>query len=116
MKNDVLKLIATAITLVVGLAAAQAQTAAGPNRPATVPEGYVITPFGYFHPSCVGRLAQGDELRPEQGVIRHTDGSTVSMQQCAYPHYRADGAKVVGDERGVTDPNISHAWIVAEYA
>jgi hypothetical protein len=114
MKNDVLKLIATAITLVVDLAAAQAQTAAGPNRPATVPAGNVITPFGYFDPSCVVHLAQGDELRPDQGVIRHAEGTTVNMQQCAYPHYRADGAKVVGDERGVKDPNISHSWIVAE--
>ncbi len=113
MKNDVLKLIATAITLVVGLTAAQAQTTAGPNRPATVPARYVITPFGYYDPSCVVRLAQGDELLPDQGVIRHADGSTVNMRQCAYPHYRADGTPVYGDERGVKDPNISHAWIDA---
>jgi hypothetical protein len=114
MKNDLLKLMATAIMLVGGLTAAQAQAPAGSNRPATVPAGYLITPFGYFHPSCVGHLAQGDELRPDQGVIRHADGTTVKMQQCAYPHYRADGTAVYGDERGVEDPNISHAWI--EYA
>src|ERR1700733_11973609 len=29
---------------------AYAQAPAGPNRPAAVPDGYVITPFGYFHP------------------------------------------------------------------
>jgi hypothetical protein len=33
------------------------------------------------------------------------------MHVCAFPHYRADGEKVVGDERHVKDPNISHAWI-----
>jgi hypothetical protein len=33
------------------------------------------------------------------------------MQVCAYPHFRADGEKVVGDERDVEDPDISHAWI-----
>ena len=32
---------------------------AGPNRPDSVPADYVVTPFGYFHPSCVHRLTQG---------------------------------------------------------
>ncbi len=100
--------------LVAGLTAAQAQMPAGPNRPATVPAGYVITPFGYFHPSCVVKLAEGDELLTGNKIIRHASGSTEKMHECAYPHYRADGLKVVGDEKGVKDPNISHAWV--EYA
>jgi hypothetical protein len=33
---------------------------------------------------------------------------------CAYPHYKADGEKVIGDERAVDQPTISHAWV--EYA
>jgi hypothetical protein len=114
MKNDLLKLIAAAIVLVVGVTAAQALTTAGPHRPATVPADYVITPFGYFHPSCVGRVASGDELLPDQGVIRHADGTTLPMHVCAYPHYRGDGTQVVGDERNVTDPEIGHSWIVDE--
>ena len=114
MKNDLLKLIAAAVMLVVGVTAAQAQSVAGPHRPATVPEGYVITPFGYFHPSCVGHVASGDELQPDQGVIRHADGTTLPMHVCAYPHYRGDGTQVVGDERNVTDPEIGHSWIVDE--
>jgi len=114
MKNALLKLIATATMLIAGLTAAQAQAPAGPNRPAAVPGGYVITPFGYFHPSCVVQLANGDELRPDQNVIRHANGTAANMHVCAYPHYRADGQRVIGDERGVKDPNISHSWI--EYA
>ena len=114
MKNALLKLIAIATVLVAGLTAAQAQITAGPNRPATVPSGYLITPFGYFHPSCVAQLAEGDELRPDDHVIRHPNGSSSNMHVCAYPHYRANGDKVVGDERAAKDPNISHAWI--EYA
>jgi hypothetical protein len=113
MKNDLLKLIAAAIVLVVGVTAAQAQTTAGPNRPATVPARYVVTPFGYFDPSCVVSLASGDELLPSQNIIRHANGTTVGMHTCAYPHYRADGIQVVGDERGVTEPDISHAWVEA---
>jgi hypothetical protein len=36
------------------------------------------------------------------------------MSTCAYPHYRADGQPVYGDERNVKQPNISKSWIVSE--
>ena len=95
--------------LVAGLTAAQAP--AGPRRPAAVPADFVITPFGYYHPSCVNHLAKGDVLLQDEKAIQRTNGTHENIPQCAYPHYRADGEKVVGDERAVKDPNISHAWI-----
>jgi len=98
--------------LTAGLAAAQVP--AGPNRPAAVPAGYLITPFGYFHSSCVKHLAKGDEVRQNEKTIRHTNGTFDNIQECAFPHFKADGAKVIGDERGVKDPSIGHAWV--EYA
>jgi hypothetical protein len=104
----------TLTVLVAGLTAAQALTSAGPKRPAAVPAGYVITPFGYFHPSCVGHLAKGDVLRHDEKTIQHANGTSISMHVCAFPHYRADGEQVNGDERAVQEPNISHAWV--EYA
>jgi hypothetical protein len=100
--------------LVAGLTAAQAQSPAGPKRPATVPAGYVITPFGYFHPSCVAHLAKGDEVRHDENAIRHANGTTENIHVCAYPHFKADGEKVIGDERDVKQPTIGHAWV--EYA
>jgi hypothetical protein len=100
--------------LVAGIAAAQALAAAAPNRPAVVPQDFVVTPFGYYHPSCVNHLAKGDVLRQDIKAIERSNGVTQNIEQCAYPHYRADGEKVVGDERAPKDPNISHAWI--EYA
>lgn len=36
-------------TLALGVTAANAQAPAGPHRPAGVPDGYLITPSGYFH-------------------------------------------------------------------
>jgi len=66
MKNTFLKFIAIAAMHVAGIVAAQAQTPAGPNRPAAVPPDYVVTPFGYFHPSCAVQLAEGDRLEPDQ--------------------------------------------------
>ena len=46
----------TVVMLVAGATAAQAQIPAALKRPATVPADYVITPFGYFYPSCVNAL------------------------------------------------------------
>jgi hypothetical protein len=115
--SRLLKSIATTM-LVAGLAAAQAQTPAGQNRPATVPEGYVITPFGYFHPTCVNHLAKGDVVRQDEAAVQHANGTSDKIHACAYPHYKADGEEVIGDERGVTgdertakQPTISHAWV-----
>jgi hypothetical protein len=91
-----------------------AQVPAGAKRPAAVPANYLITPFGYFHPSCVKHLANGDEVRRDENVVRHKNGSSDSIQACAFPHFKADGVQVNGDERGVKDPSIGHAWV--EYA
>jgi hypothetical protein len=109
-----IRTVSIAAMLLAGLTAVQAQAPAGPNRPATVGGDYLITPFGYFHPTCVVKLAVGDELQPGNKVIRHANGTTTKMQECGFPHYRADGQEVAGDERRAKDPNISHAWV--EYA
>ena len=114
--SRVLNLIAITL-LFAGLTAAQALTTAGPNRPAGVPEDYLITPYGYFHPSCVGHLAEGDVLRKDEKVIQHKDGSLDSIHVCAYSHFKTNGEEVVGDEkatidkRGVKEPTIGHAWV-----
>jgi hypothetical protein len=104
-----------AITMfIAGLTAAFALPLAGPKRPATVPAHYLITPFGYFEPSCVAHLAQGDVLRKDKKAIEHANGTSENMHVCAYPHYTASGEAITGDERAVQPPTIGHAWI--EYA
>jgi len=90
--------------------AAYAQVPAGPNRPAEVPEGYLITPAGYFHASCVRRLAEGETLLPD-GVIRHVDGTLEKIAACEYPHYTARGEMVIAGANGGEPPKISHSWI-----
>jgi hypothetical protein len=99
-------------TLTAGLAAAQVP--AGAKRPAAVPADFLITPFGYFHPSCVAHLAKGDELLQDEKVIRHANGTSAGMHVCAYPHYEADGLIVTGDKQVDKQPSIGHSWI--EYA
>jgi len=105
---------------------AQEQTApplplAGPNRPSGVPANYVITPFGYFHPSCVLQLKKGESFQ-EGGVLRHADGSTEQVAPCQYPHYQPSGELAVAgsrdarkaaveEETGTTPPPAVNGWI-----
>ena len=109
---------AITLALLMMASAAEAQTSAGSKRPAVVPADYVLTPFGYFHPSCVNHLAEGDVVREDLKVIERKKGTTQPLV-CDYPRFEADGTKLVGDLRPVGDgksqpPFIGHAWI--EYA
>ena len=96
---------------------------AGPNRPENVPDGYLITPFGYFHPSCVQSLEKGQRLLAD-GRVQLADGATAeNAAVCSYPHYTPDGiavktgtASATSAERGTpeakTPPEIN-GWIEA---
>jgi hypothetical protein len=106
-------IVACTILLISGVTAVPAQVKAGPNRPAAVPEGYVITPMGYFHQSCVKQLSEGDILRKDEMAIEHKDGSFDSIPACAFPHYTAAGEKVSLDGEPDQTPAIDHEWIVA---
>lgn len=112
MKGIVLSNLLLFTVLAAGLTTAHALTPAGPNRPASVPEDYVVTPFGYFHPSCVRQLGQGDVLHEDEGTVDHADGSKEEIQECAYPHYHSSGEEA-REEGSTADtlPNIGHAWI-----
>lgn len=67
---------------------------AGSNRPANVPQGYVLTPFGYFHPSCVQKIAAGDTLLAD-GRVKHQDGKApASVPVCRYPRYDRHGVPI----------------------
>jgi hypothetical protein len=101
------------LVLTSALTAMEAQAPTGKRRPSIGPYEYVITPFGYFHPTCVKQLSEGDTLRKDEGVIQHADGSFDRLQACMYPHYNSRG-EVAPNTGG--DPSISHSWIEAECA
>ena len=80
---------------------------AGPNRPAEVPEGYVITPSGYFHPSCVLMIEEGETLLAD-GRVKHPDGTVgASVPVCSYPHYTATGLLVPADASEAGGANVA---------
>lgn len=92
---------------------AYAQTPARQNRPAGVPEDYVTTPFGYYHPSCVEHLAKGDSLLADGRYLQHADGTLKYVPECGYPHYTARGEEIALGEK-IKPPEIQHSWIVSE--
>ena len=94
------------------LTAAQGLPTAGSRRPAAVPADYVVTPFGYFHPSCVMHLGDGDEVRQDENSVRHSNGTHDSVPLCGYAHYEANGKAVTGDRQGLKKPTVD-GWVEA---
>lgn len=83
--------------------------AAGPNRPANVPDGYVVTPFGYFHASCVQGLAKGERMLTD-GRIQRADGAIkAKVAACNSPHYLRSGVAANASATGAT-PEID-GWV-----
>ena len=82
------------------------------SRPLEVPEGYVVTPFGYFHPSCVLMLAEGQILLAD-GRVQYADGTVEpSSGMCSYPHYTPSGAIVPADEpASKPNPLTINGWV-----
>lgn len=70
----------------------------GVDRPSSVPNGYLVTPFGYFHPACVQQVRKGETLLAD-GRIRNKNGTTPEeVPVCGYPRYSRSG-NVIGEEQ-----------------
>ena len=94
---------------------ATAQSLSG-ARPANVPAEYVVTPFGYMHPSCLVHLREGESVG--KNTIHHADGSVESVAECQYSRFKSNGeviAESVGaktlDSATVPPPTISWDWV-----
>jgi hypothetical protein len=62
-------------------------------RPQGVPTDYVVTPNGFFSPSCVQRVEEGETLHAD-GSIEAANGLVRKPALCTQPHYRFDGSRV----------------------
>lgn len=81
------------------------------KRPASVPGEFVATPFGWFHPSCVRELADGNTLLAD-GRVQRANGTTEAARHCSYPHYTAGGTAVPADlEAGAIRPPTIDGWL-----
>jgi hypothetical protein len=58
--------------------------AAAPGAQRVAPEGYVVTPHGLVHRSCVRLIAPGESVSA-QGVVLHANGEREQLARCQYP-------------------------------
>ena len=87
---------------------AYAQVPAGRNRPAGVPDGYVITPFGYFHPSCVRQMAEGETLLSRRSIPSNARTELWrTFLACAYPALHGSRRGPVGGRAQALSPYLS---------
>lgn len=94
------------------------------HAPAGVPQGYVITPFGYFHPSCVRTIARSDILLAD-GKIKHADGTSSPVRTCDYARYTQNGRRIEPGappeasasptDAGMTVPPAADGWLEASW-
>src|SRR5215469_5147528 len=82
------------------------------NRPLGVPDNYVVTPFGYFHPSCVRHVAEGEVVLAD-GRIQHADGSVDTIAPvCDYPHFSPTGAPPTwGNAASEIQGPVTNGWV-----
>src|SRR4051794_422351 len=62
----------------------------GTGLPSGVPHGYLATPAGYMHPSCLHHIARNETVGAD-GQIQASDGSTRARPSCGYPRYDMKG-------------------------
>ena len=63
---------------------------ARPALPAGVPEGFVATPVGFFHPSCLVHVNSNESLGTN-GTIVTQSGRVRATSVCSYPHFDSTG-------------------------
>jgi hypothetical protein len=67
-------------------------TAVTVGKPAGVPADYVVTPAGFFHPSCVVGVTEDETVA--NGKISKANGASRAVPKCAYPRYDRKGTLV----------------------
>ncbi len=97
------------------VAEAQEALAAGASqRPSSVPADYVITPNGYFHPSCVHELAQGESV--QGSVISSANGRQRTVPKCGHLRFDRRGnitSEVKGAQPEPTPAPATTGWIIS---
>lgn len=62
----------------------------GTGLPSGVPNGYLATPAGYMHPSCLHHIARGETIAAD-GSIQGANGSVRARPSCGFARYDMKG-------------------------
>lgn len=74
------------------------------RKPPGVPDDYVITPNGYFSPTCVAIVHAGDKLKAN-GLIQRASGIAEKPQACGKPNFTLQGVRVEANGQRATLSN-----------
>ncbi|OHX18913.1 hypothetical protein, partial [Chromobacterium sphagni] len=91
-------------------------TTASANRPADVPANYVVTPFGFFHPSCVQEIKRQEKLLAD-GRIQAADGNIRAGASCGHVRYGAHGEAIAahdaqaGPRPAASTQDTANGWV-----
>jgi len=67
--------------------------------PLGVPQGYLATPVGYMHSSCLHHIAKDETIGADGNIVR-ADGSTRARPSCGFPRYDRMGRIVDQSQSG----------------
>lgn len=90
--------------------ASDAVAAAADGRPGGVPDGYVATPHGWRHRSCV--IAIGADETLGEHHLRRRDGTRRGFDRCQYPAFDKQGAALGAPTHQPT----ANGWIASATA
>lgn len=82
-----------------------------PTRGAA-PEGYLATPHGFFHPSCVIEIGSDEKQAPD-GSIQRASGAIRSVAPCKFAHFDRSGRAIAPDGSSATAPGPAPSAAVA---
>lgn len=74
--------------------------------------GYVSTPAGWYHKSCVYEIPDGGRVNAANRVVTRRDGTTYHLSECAHPAY--PNWPQVARARRISLPPVDTGWV--EYA
>ena len=85
---------------------------AEPTRhPQNVPDSYIPTPVGWYHPSCVN--VSNDRIDADTQELIDGNGNRHKLPPCAYPHFKLDGS--VPDDTGPVPGSGYDSWDADAY-
>lgn len=80
-----------------------------------IPPDYLVTPSGYYHPTCVHSLDDGQFL-DDLNRVRNSSGAVVrKLKPCGYPVYHSDSSLADAADSSAIPPPTVNGWTVASY-
>ena len=84
-----------------------------PEAQRALPEGYVVTPHGLMHRSCVRRIAPGERISAD-GIITHANGNREKLPNCKYPRLNLHTLEPIVPGTGASLTG-GKAWVETAY-